>query len=127
MKIHLNSKETGSANLKFLFVIAIIAAVAFVGYKIIPITYQAYLFKDFMQHNVDMAATQGYQPSWVSDQLTKNLGEYGIPSDAVITPANRDGRIEVRVQFVTAVEFPGYTYEYEFDHTARSTAFFTIK
>ncbi len=35
----------------------------------------------------------------------------------------RDNRLEVRVQFVRPIEFPGYTYNYEFDHTVKSTAF----
>jgi len=87
-----------------------------------------------MQHNVDVAAAQGYPAAWVSDQLTKNAAEFGIPADAVITPALRDNRMEVRVQFTRPIEFlhftrefPGYTFEYEFDYTARSTAFLTFK
>lgn len=122
-----NSSEKGSARFKFLVVMAIIGSLAFVAYKMVPIFYQAYLFKDYMQHNVDVAAANGYQPAWVRDQLSKSLGEYSVPTNALITPANRDGRLEVRVQFVTPVEFPGYTYEYQFDHTARSTAFLSIK
>lgn len=117
------ANERGSAGLKFIVVIAVIAVCAFVAYKLIPIGYQSFLFKDLMQHNVDVAATQGYQPVWIRDQLVKSLPEYGIPANALIEPASRDGRMEVRVQFITPVEFPGYTYEYEFDYTARSTAF----
>jgi hypothetical protein len=119
--------ERGSARLKFFLVIAIIAVLAFIAYKLVPIAYHAYLFKDLMQHTVDVAASQGYQPMWVRDQLAKSLPEYEIPNNALITPSTRDGRIEVTVQFKTPVEFPGYTYEYEFDHTARSTAFLTFK
>lgn len=119
--------ELGGANLKFLLVLATIAVLAFIAIKVIPVAYQAYLFKDLMQHNVDVAATQGYQAIWVRDQLAKSLPEYGIPGDALITPAARDGRIEVRVQFISPIEFPGYTYQYEFDHTARSTTFLTFK
>jgi hypothetical protein len=119
--------EFGGSRLKFLVVIAIIGSLAFVGYKLVPLFYQAYLYKDLMQHDVDVAASMGYQPSWVKDQLTKAAGEYGVPTNALIEPVSRDNRIEVRVQFIWPVEFPGYTYEYEFDHTARSTAFLTFK
>jgi hypothetical protein len=122
-----NSRETGSARIKFILVMGVICALAFVAYKMVPVFYQAYLFKDYMQHNVDVAAAQGYQPDWVRDQLSKSLGEYSVPSNALITPANHAGRLEVRVQFKTPVEFPGYTYEYQFDHTARSTTFLSIK
>jgi hypothetical protein len=105
----------------------IIAAVAYGGYVFIPVAYQAYLFKDLMQHDVDVAAAQGYKPSWVGEQLTKSLPEYEIPQDAIVTPTQLDNRIAVRVQFTRPLEFPGYTYQYEFDHTAKSTPFISIK
>src|SRR5687768_13307016 len=119
--------EHGGARVKFLIVILVLAILGYVGYLYIPIAYQAYLFKDVMQHNVNVAATQGYQPAWVSEQLTKSAREYDVPPNAVITPTTKDNRIEVRVQFTKPIEFPGYTYEYEFDYTAKSTAFLSIK
>ena len=122
-----STRERGSARLKFLLVMAIIGVLAYSGYLFLPIAYQAYLFKDLMQHDVDVAGAQGYPPSWVRDQLSKSATEYGVPADAQITPAQRDNRLEVRVQFTRPIPFPGYTYQYEFDHTAKSTAFLTYK
>ena len=104
-----------------------VGAIGYIGYLYVPIAYQAYLFKDWMQHTVDVAIASGYQPAWVNDQLKKSLPEYDIPPEAVITPLTRDNRIEVRVQYTRTIEFPGYTYQYVFDHTARSTAFLTFK
>jgi hypothetical protein len=121
------TQERGGATLKFVIVMAIIGAIAFAGFKFVPVFYQSYIFKDLMQHNVDVAATQGYQPQWVRDQLFKSLPEYNIPQTAMITPVARDNRIEVTVQYTLPIEFPGYTYQYEFDHTARSTAFLSFK
>lgn len=105
----------------------IIAVVAYVAYLYIPITYQSYLFKDLMQHNVDMAVSQGHDAPWVKNQLSKSLPEYGIPEDAIISPVLRDQRMEVRVQFTKPIIFPGYTYNYSFDHTVKSTAFLSFK
>ena len=119
--------ERGGAQAKFIIVVLLLAVIAYIGYLYLPVAYQAYLFKDAMQHNVNVAATQGHQPGWVSEQLTKSAREYDVPPNAVITPTAKDNRIEVRVQFTKPIEFPGYTYEYEFDYTARSTAFLTIK
>ena len=121
------SGERGSANLKFLIVITILGACAYAGYLYIPVAFQANAYKDLMQHYADVAATQGYPPSWVSEQLMKSAPEYDIPSNAVITPAHRENRIEVRVQYVREIEVPGYTYNYEFDQTVKSTAFLTFK
>jgi hypothetical protein len=121
------TNERGSARLKFLIVIAVIGIIAYTGYVYVPVAYQAYLLKDLMQHDVDVAATQGYPASWVKDQLTKSAKEYDMPPDAVIEPTQQENRVVVRVQFVRPLEFPGFTYQYTFDHTARSTTFLTFK
>jgi hypothetical protein len=121
------SGERGSANLKFLIVMAILVTSAYAGYLYVPVAFQANTFKDLMQHYADVAASQGYQPTWAGEQLVKSAGEYEVPPNAIITPAQRDNRIEVRVQFVRVIEFPGYTYNYEFDHTVKSTAFLSFK
>jgi len=127
MKTIARTAERGSARLKFLVVIAVIGIVAYTAFLYVPVAYDAYMLKDIMQHNVDVAATQGYPASWVKDQLTKAAKEYGVPPNAVIEPTQREQRIEVRVQFVRPIEFPGFTYQYNFDHTAKSTAFLTFK
>ena len=119
--------ERGSARLKFVIVIAVIGIIAYAGYLYVPVAYQAYLLKDLMQHDVDVAAAAGYPASWVKDQLTKASKEYGVPPDAVIDPTQSENRLTVRIQFIRPIEFPGYTYQYNFDQTVRSTAFLTFK
>ena len=121
------SGERGNANLKFLIVMAILCSAAYAGYLYVPVAFQAKAYKDLMQHYTDVAATQGYPPAWAGEQLLKSGPEYDVPPDAAITPLRRDNRLEVRVQFVRAIEFPGYTYNYEFDHTVKSSAFLTFK
>ena len=121
------SVERGSANLKFVIVMAILAASAYAGYLYVPVAFQANAYKDLMQHYADVAAAQGYQPSWAGQQLAKSAPEYNVPTNALITPSQRDNRIEVRVQFIRVIEFPGYTYHYEFDETVKSTAFLAFK
>ena len=121
------SSERGSGRLQFLIVIAVIGAVAYSGYLYVPVAFRAHTYKDLMQHYVDVAAAQGYQPSWASEQLVRSGPEYDVPPNAVITPVRRDDRVEVRVQYVKPIEFPGYTYNYEFDHTVKSSAFLVSK
>lgn len=121
------SNERGSARLNFLLVILVVGSVGYAGYLYIPVAYDAYLFKDLMQHDADVAASNGYQPIWVSDQLKKSLAEYNIPANADISSVAKDGRIEVRVQYSRVVPFPGYPYMYEFDDTVKSTAFLVFK
>jgi hypothetical protein len=117
------SGERGGARLKFLIVVLILGAAGYVGYLYIPVAYNAYLYRDLMQTKVDSAAALGRPTSWVSDQLTKSGPEYEVPPEAVITPTTENDRMKVRVQFTKTIQFPGYTYVYDFDHTALSTEF----
>ena len=107
-----NQDERGGARLKFIVVVGILAIVAYAGYLYVPIALESYQFKDVMQNKVDVCVTQGYDPSWVRDQLVKLEPEYHVPADATITPASRDNRVEVRVQFTRPISLPGYTYNY---------------
>jgi hypothetical protein len=127
MSTKVRGSEQGGARLKFLIVVAIIAAVAYAGYQFIPVAYQAYQLKDLMQHDVDTAVALGKPASWIQEQLVKSSPEYGIPADAVITPQQQDNRVEVRVQFTKPIQFPGFVYNYEFDHTAKSSTFLSVK
>jgi len=120
--------ERGGARLKFLIVAAIIGSMAYAGYQLIPVFYRDYQIKDLMQNDVNTAANLGKPASWIKDQLVKNSEEYGIPADAIITPQQQqDNRMEVRVQFTLPVEFPGFVYNHEFDYTAKSATFLTVK
>ena len=122
------TSEQGGARLKFLIVAAILGSVAYAGYQFIPVFIREYQIKDLMQNDVDNAANTGKPASWIKDQLVKQSEEYGIPTDAIITPQQQqDNRMEVRVQFTLPLEFPGFVYNYEFDHTAKSATFLTIK
>jgi len=128
ISIHLRNSERGSARLKFLVVITLVAVGAYCAYQLIPVAYQSYQLKDLMQHDVDVAVAMGKPASWIQEQLVKSSAEYGIPSDAVITAGEEpDNRLQVRVQYKQVIEFPGYVYTYEFDHTAKSTTFLSIK
>jgi hypothetical protein len=122
-----NKSECGGARLKFLVVMAMILVGAYSAYQFIPLAYQSYQLKDLMQHDVDTAVALGKPASWVQDQLVKSSQEYGIPSNAVITPLQEDNRVQIRVQFTQPIEFPGFVYNYEFDHTARSSTFLSVK
>ena len=119
--------ERGGARLKFVVAIAIFATVVYAGYLYIPVAVDAYYFRDVMQNKVDVAVTQGYEAAWVSDQLKKSAAEFHVPDNAIISPQLKDSRVEVRVQFTRPINGPGFTYNYDFDYTARSTAFLTIK
>ncbi|HEV2912155.1 MAG TPA: hypothetical protein VGX92_02460 [Pyrinomonadaceae bacterium] len=119
--------ERGGTRLKFLIVVILLAAVAYAGYQYVPVAYQAYLFKDYMQQNVDKAAAMGQPADWVVTQLKAGGAEYGVPANAEIKVEPRNGRMEARVRFARLVPLPFYTYQYDFDHTVRSSELFAPK
>ena len=121
------SGERGSANLKFLIVMAILGATAYAGYLYVPVAFHAKAYADLMQNYADTAAGVGHPPAWVTEQLTRNGPDYGVPETAVITSVLKDSRLEVRVHYIKQIEFPGYTYNYEFDRTVKSAAFINFK
>ncbi|MDX6383609.1 MAG: hypothetical protein QOK48_1182 [Blastocatellia bacterium] len=121
------NSERGSARLKFIIAMTVFAIVVYVGYMYVPVAVDAYYFKDAMQSKVNAAAVQGYETSWISDQLEKSRLEFNVPAEAIITPVKQDNQMQVRVQFTRPIAFPGYTYNYQFDYTAKSTSFITIK
>jgi hypothetical protein len=123
MDMTVRTTERGGARLKFLVVAVILGALAYAGYQYIPVAYQAYQYKDLMQQRVDAAAALGHPPGWVKDQLSKSALDYNVPADAEIVPVKEGDRVQVRVKFSRPIEFPGYVYQYEFDHTAKSTEF----
>ncbi len=119
--------ERGESRLKFLIVIAVIAFLAYAGYQFIPIAYQSYQFKDYMQQSVDKAAVTGQSADWVETQLKAVSKEYNVPPNAEVKALQRDGRMEARVRFTRPISLVVYTYPYEFDTTVKSSSLFTPK
>jgi hypothetical protein len=119
--------ERGGTRLKFLIVLIVLAAVAYSGYNYIPVAYQAYLLKDYMQQTVDKAAAMGQPADWVVTQLKASSAQYNVPPNADIKAQMNNGRMEARVRFSQPVALPFYTYLYSFDNTTRSTDLFTQK
>ena len=116
--------ERGGARFNFIVILIIIALAAYSAYNYVPVAYNAYLYKDLMQETVNKAA---YPPiksnDWVTQQLRDAAKEYDLPEDTDIRVQNENGRIVAHVTWTRPIQLPGYVYEYDFDHTARSSGF----
>jgi len=116
--------ERGGARFNFIVILVVIALAAYSAYNYVPVAYNAYLYKDLMQETVNKAA---YPPvksnDWVTQQLRDAAKEYDLPEDADIKVQNENGRIVAHVTWTRPVQLPGYVYEYDFDHTVRSSGF----
>jgi hypothetical protein len=120
--------ERGAARLKFIIVLAIVALIAYMGFQYVPVAYNSYLFKRAMDEKVENGAASNLpneqKGSWVENQLRSGAGEYGVPPNARVTHTYQDGQLKITVQFTRPVNLlPGFTYNYNFDYTAKSSTF----
>lgn len=115
-------RERGGSRFNFMIVAVILIVTGVVGYSYVPVAFKAYQYKDQMQQDANKAAALGKSVDDLRKLLATDGTEYGVPPDAVITVQQREGRMEARVQYMKPIEFPGYTYQYDFDHTVKSDA-----
>ena len=116
--------ERGGSRLNLIIILAVIAVAAYSAYNYAPVSYHAFLFKDYMQETVNKAAyPPGQSNEWVAAQFRKTLKEYELPENAYISVQKESGQLSARVQWTQPVKLPGYTYQYTFDHTVRSSGF----
>ena len=116
--------ERGGSRLNLIIVVVVLALAAYSAYNYAPVSYHAFLFRDFMQDTVNKAAyPPGQSNEWIAQQFRKAAKEYDLPENAYVNVQREGGQIVARVQFTRPVKLPGYTYQYTFDHTVRSSGF----
>jgi hypothetical protein len=117
--------EHGGSRFNFLLVVAVIAIVAYAGYQYVPVAYQASQLKVFMKDTVDNAVVTDKNAAWAEDQIRRNLKNYGAPQNALVAVAGREAHLEAHVEYSIPIPLLVTTYEYKFDHTARSAGVMT--
>ena len=116
--------ERGGARFNFLVIVLVIGLAAYSAYNYVPVAYDAYRFKDYMQETVNKAAyPPGQTTGWVEQQLRATAKDYDLPPEMQVNVQHQSGRIAARVTWTRPVRLPGYTYQYNFDHTAQSSGF----
>jgi hypothetical protein len=115
--------ERGDTRLNFILILLVLAVAAYAAYQLVPIMYNASLYKVHMQDTVDKAVALGKDDAWVRQQLVRNAEDYGVPGDQRVDTHLSDGRMVLRVRWARPVSLPGYTYDYNFDHTVKTAKF----
>lgn len=125
--------ERGDGKLKPMIILAILFLAGWAGYNYIPVAYQSQTFKQEMDtavvQSMGLPTISGNPVDWTRLRLTKLGPDYGVPKDAIIDVKpiqGSNGGVQANVKFKRPVAIlPFYTYDYEFDYTAKPTGFLT--
>lgn len=123
--------ERGEGGLKLIIVLIILFLAGWAGWNYIPVAYQGQTYKQEMDTTVVQAmglpTASGNPTEWARQRVAKLGADYGVPEDAVIEAKplqGSNGGVEITVKFKRPVTLlPFYTYEYEFDYTAKPVGF----
>ena len=123
------SNERGSAGVKFMLVLTVIALVANAGYNYVPVAYQGASMKGDMEGAVlqGLAMPGKLNPvDNVKTRVQQAMTSNQLPPDAQMAVTQQGNVIQARVVYNKAVAilpFGIYTYQYKFDQTATPTGF----
>lgn len=123
------TSERGSAGIKFMLVILVLALLANAGMNYVPIAYQGASFRQEM----DTAVVKGLSASGrvkpleaVQASIKQASFEYDVPTDAYVDIKPVNGVVEARVAYtkqINMLPFGLYKYKYNFDYIAKPTGY----
>ncbi|MBE7515879.1 MAG: hypothetical protein HS105_04595 [Chloracidobacterium sp.] len=123
------STERGSAGVKLLIALAVIALLGNAGYNYVPVAYDA----EALRTEMSTAVLQGLAMPGkmnpvdnVKARIQKAMVTQGAPADATLNVTQNGNMLTARVTYtkdVPIVPFGIYNYKYVFDHTATPTGF----
>ena len=118
------SSERGSAGLKFLLILVVIALIGNALMNYVPVAYDGASFKQEMDTAIvkGLAASGQIKPlDAVRSSIKKAQFDYNVPTDAYIDIKPVNGVVEARVAYtrqVSMLPFGLYNYSYNFDYLA---------
>ncbi|MEO7795982.1 MAG: hypothetical protein ABIV06_14535 [Thermoanaerobaculia bacterium] len=108
------AKQAGDGKLGCILWTLLLGAGVLVGWKAIPVKIASSELYDYM---VEQAKWAGNTPSEVLQKRIVNKGnELELPVDPkLVTVEKANDKIRMEAAFTVPLEFPGYTYEWDFD------------
>ncbi len=112
--------QRGASKLKTTISLLILAALVYVGFKIVPAYVNNFELEDAMKTEARFAAVNRKTPEDVRNAIYKKIQELGIPArpeDIRVVPTSGYG-IRITVKYTVVVDLPGYTLRLNFQPTA---------
>lgn len=123
------SSERGSAKIKFLLVIMVIAVAGNAGINYVPVAYEGANLKQEMDTAVVKGLATGPRMNpvdVVKASLQKAIYENNVPADAFVEVKQTPGAVTAQIAYtknVAMLPFGIYTYKYDFNYVAIPTGY----
>ncbi len=119
MHLTRRSLQRGEGNIGCIFWSLALAVAVMIAWKMVPIKVATAEFHDFMDDQARIAGNvRSAEP--IRKAILLKARELDIPVDPKDLVINLDReRIKMQVQYTIPVEFPGFTYDWEFEYAER--------
>lgn len=114
--------QRGEGQIGCIIGLIILIACGYIAYKMIPVKVRA---ADLRQEITDIARSAGvYKEPEIRKRILAKAEELNLPLESEnLTIERKPDRVYVEAVYVVPVEFPGYTYQWEFKHIADNPVF----
>ena len=117
-----NRRERGEGQFGCLVGLVVLALAALIAYRMIPIKVKAADLRDTVQNEARSAGQ--HNDNHIRAAIAHKAATLGLPvAPEAIIVERRSGQINVDVKYTVPVEFPGYTYQWKFHHSAENPIF----
>jgi hypothetical protein len=107
--------ERGEGNAGCIFWAVVLAVGILIAWKTVPVKISSAQLYDFMEEQAKFAAN--LPPPEIAKKILWKAQELKLPVDKDHIKVERVGdNIRMEASYTVPIEFPGYTYEWHFDH-----------
>lgn len=109
------SAERGEGNLGCILWMLVFAIGVLIAWKAVPVKVQSAELYDYMVELTKFAASSSSES--LKKQVVAKAAELDLPLDKDDVEVRKTAdRIQIEASYTVPLEFPGYTYEWNFDH-----------
>jgi hypothetical protein len=117
-----NRRERGEGQFGCLVGVVLLLIAGLIAYKMIPVKVKAADLRDTVQ---DLGRSAGtHSDKEISEAIVQKAQQIGLPVTADSVDISRAANtIKIDVKYTVPVEFPGYTYNWKFNHKTDNPIF----
>jgi hypothetical protein len=115
-------RQRGEGQLGCIFGLIVLAIVGFVAWKVIPVKVKS---AELRQEIIDQARSAGNRTEGkIRYNILEKAEELDLPlTDKDLKIRLSSERVKIEAQYTVPIEFPGYTWNWKFEHVAENPLF----